>query len=566
MNTSSYLFLNAENIKHDEKSYEADTGYPRLINNDWPSLPIGFERHIDDIINLNGYLYFFKGSQYLKFDIAKAQVVDGPKPIIDGWPGLAGTEFENGIDAATEWPNIKKTGMTDVVCFFKGSDCIDYTVSSHTISKKTIADRWGITEEYSEFSENLDAAILWVNIGSPFLFLFKDNTNIRINLKSNTIDGKAPIDANWRGVTFKRVQAAISVDMDLLGRDSDNGNDSNTNTYLFLNSENIKYNDPLDKVDTGYPQAIRNNWSNLPVEFQRHIDDVINLNGSLYFFKGSQYLKFDIAKAQVSDGPKPIIDGWPGLAGTEFENGIDAATEWIDVKRDIVCFFKGKDCINYTVSSHAIDKKTITERWGITGKYAKFSANLDAAILWRNAGPFIYLFKGNDYLRLHLMVDTIRSQLAPIQTKWKGVTFNKIQAAVSVDVNALGNESSGSCGGTCGTNHTGKHCFQLPHSIRFGLTAYVNTAAHQQTINVYIDGLLIDTLASKGTSHIINVKTYTSGTGKVCIEITGDGKPCKLRYADNTLDEKPGTAIIGASNGTNNNYDDSVVVLNWPLS
>ncbi|MCT8346232.1 fucose-binding lectin II [Photorhabdus temperata] len=52
----------------------------------------------------------------------------------------------------------------------------------------------------------------------------------------------------------------------------------------------------------------------------------------------------------------------------------------------------------------------------------------------------------------------------------------------------------------------------------------------------------------------------------MCIEITGDGKPCKLRYAYNPLDEKPGTTIIGASNGTHNNYDDSVVVLNWPLS
>ncbi|MBS9425134.1 photopexin B [Photorhabdus caribbeanensis] len=352
--------------------------------------------------------------------------------------------------------------------------------------------------------------------------------------------------------------------MDLLG--SEIGNDSNTNTYFFLNAENIKYNDPLNNIDTGYPQPIRNNWPNLPIEFQRHIDDVINLNGSLYFFKGSQYLKFDIAKAQVIDGPKPIIEGWPGLAGTEFENGIDAATEWIDAKEDTVCFFKGKECINYTVSSHAIDKKTIAERWRITGEYAKFSANLDAAILWRNAGYFIYLFKGNEYLRLHLMLNSMYGEPDLIQTKWKGVTFNKIQAAVSVDPNLLGSDINIKCGGTCGINNTGKHCFQLPQSIRFGLTAYVNSDVHQQTINVYIDDRLVDTLTGKGISHITDVKTYTSGTGEVCIEIIGDGKPSKLRYAYNTLEAKPGTAIIGANNGSNDNYDDSVVVLNWPLS
>ncbi|MCA6221231.1 fucose-binding lectin II [Photorhabdus antumapuensis] len=120
------------------------------------------------------------------------------------------------------------------------------------------------------------------------------------------------------------------------------------------------------------------------------------------------------------------------------------------------------------------------------------------------------------------------------------------------------------CGGECGTNDTGKHCFQLPKNILFGLTAYNNTSI-QQTVKVYIDDLLVDTLTGKGTINPMAIKTYTSGTGKVCIAIEGDGKPSKLRYFDNTLDGKPGTAIIGAENGTNNNYNDCVVMLNWPM-
>ncbi|NHB96140.1 fucose-binding lectin II [Photorhabdus stackebrandtii] len=117
------------------------------------------------------------------------------------------------------------------------------------------------------------------------------------------------------------------------------------------------------------------------------------------------------------------------------------------------------------------------------------------------------------------------------------------------------------CGGECGTNDTGKYCFQLPQSIRFGLTAYNNTGTHQQTIKVYIDGLPIDTLTGKGTT----TKSYTSGTGNICIEIEGNGKPCKLRYSYNTLEGKPGAIIIGAENGTNNNYNNSIVILHWPL-
>ncbi|TDB45722.1 fucose-binding lectin II [Photorhabdus khanii] len=342
----------------------------------------------------------------------------------------------------------------------------------------------------------------------------------------------------------------------------------NTNTYLFLNTENIKYYDDPQINKGTTPQPISKAWPNLPDEFQRHIDDVINLNGYLYFFKGSQYLKFDIAKAQVSEGPKPIVDGWPGLKGTEFENGIDAATEWVDTKQDIVYFFKGSHYIKYTVSSHTIYMNTISAGWGTTGKYAAYSNNLDSVILWRNiAGYFIYLFKNNNYIRYNTKTSAIDAGPVAIQAHWFGVTFNKIQAAVSVDADLLGSKrdnNNGKCG-VCGTNDTGKHCFELPHSIRFGLTAYANTSTHQQTIKVYIDNLLVDTLTRRGTDNVIGVKTYTSGTGKVCIEIVGDDKPCKLRYFDNTLEGKPGAVIIGAENGNRNNYNDSIVVLNWPL-
>ncbi|NHB94132.1 fucose-binding lectin II [Photorhabdus cinerea] len=343
----------------------------------------------------------------------------------------------------------------------------------------------------------------------------------------------------------------------------------NTNTYLFLNSENIKYNDQLHKAHTGYPQPTSNDWPGLPIEFQRNIDDVINLNGYLYFFKGSQYLKFDIAKAQVSEGPKHIIEGWPGLKGTEFENGIDAATEWVDTTQDIVCFFKGRDCIDYTVSSHKISQKTISARWGTTGKYAAFNAHLDAVVLWRSIAGFIYLFKDGHYIRYNTKSNVIDGGPKSTKTGWSGVIFPKIQAAVSVDADLLGSKrgnsnNSGGCSGTCGTNDTGKHCFQLPQSIRFGLIGYNNTNI-QQTVKVYIDGLLVDTLTGQGANNLMATKAYTSGTGKVCIEIEGNGKPSKLRYFDNTLDGKPGTAIIGAENGTNNNYNDCVVVLNWPL-
>ncbi|MCC8466609.1 fucose-binding lectin II, partial [Photorhabdus bodei] len=335
------------------------------------------------------------------------------------------------------------------------------------------------------------------------------------------------------------------------------------NIYLFLNADNGRYNDTLHTVDTNYPQPISNDWPDLPIEFHRHIDDVINLNGYLYFFKGSQYVEFNIAKAKVTDGPKFIADGWPGLKGTEFENGIDAA---IELTTNIVCFFKGNDCIDYAVNSHSIKRKSISDRWEVTKKHPAFSKNLDAAA-WR-INSAIALFKDNHYITFNPQSNpsSVIYGPAPV-TNFTGGAFKTAQAAVLIDTDLLGSDrdNSGSCGGTCGTNDTGKHCFQLPQSIRFGLTAYSNTDIHRQTVKVYIDNLLVDTLTGKGTDNLMATKAYTSGTGKVCIEIEGDGKPCKLRYAYNTLDGKPGTVTIGAENDAKNNYNDCVVILNWPL-
>ncbi|MCK3669004.1 fucose-binding lectin II [Photorhabdus noenieputensis] len=331
--------------------------------------------------------------------------------------------------------------------------------------------------------------------------------------------------------------------------------------YLFLNENNAIFNDTIHRPDKNYPQPISNDWPDLPIKFQRHIDDVINLNGYLYFFKGSQYVKFDIAKVKVIDGPKFIAEGWPGLEGTEFENGIDAA---IELTQNIVCFFKGSDCIDYAVNSHSIKRKSISDRWEIAKKHPEFSKNLDA-VTWRkalNRDPDITFIKGNQHIGFYPQSNIIRFGPASINGYTEGA-FKTIQAAVLIDSDLLGSDrgNNGGCSGICDTNDTGKYCFQLPQSIRFGLIAYTNTTSHQQTVKVYIDDLLVDTLTGKGT----DTKAYTSGTGRVCIEIIGDGKPCKLRYSYNTLDGKPGTVTIGAENDANNNYNDSVVVLNWPL-
>ena len=56
------------------------------------------------------------------------------------------------------------------------------------------------------------------------------------------------------------------------------------------------------------------------------IDAVVRLpSGKVYFFYGSDYVRFDVAADQADAGyPKPIAGNWPGLV----TSGIYAGIEW----------------------------------------------------------------------------------------------------------------------------------------------------------------------------------------------------------------------------------------------
>lgn len=66
-------------------------------------------------------------------------------------------------------------------------------------------------------------------------------------------------------------------------------------------------------------------------------------------------------------------------------------------------------------------------------------------------------------------------------------------------------------------------------------------------------------------------KTYsgicpTGSSGKVRVEILSNGKPVKsTKFAYQIFDKEPGIAVFAAEDGTDNDYNDAIVILNWPL-
>jgi hypothetical protein len=131
--------------------------------------------------------------------------------------------------------------------------------------------------------------------------------------------------------------------------------------YFFKRDQFMRYEIGPDGAETAYPPLpIATHWPSLPKSWGYGIDAGINWgNGKAYFFKGNQYLRYDMIRDEVDPGfPKPIADNWKGFPPS-WSSGIDAAMNWGD---GIVYFFKGGEYLRYDIKSGEGDFSVQTPR------------------------------------------------------------------------------------------------------------------------------------------------------------------------------------------------------------
>jgi hypothetical protein len=95
---------------------------------------------------------------------------------------------------------------------------------------------------------------------------------------------------------------------------------------MFKGDQYLRYNNTDDKVDPGYPKPIAGNWPGISgTGFENGIDAAINYgNDHVYWFRGDQYVKIELASKKLVAGyPKPVAGNWPGIT-----TPIDGAVEW----------------------------------------------------------------------------------------------------------------------------------------------------------------------------------------------------------------------------------------------
>ena len=244
----------------------------------------GSEKIVPVVWN-NGKAYFFRGSEYTRYDIAldHSDSDDGsgnsyPRLIQNSWPGL----FQENMDAAVFWPAPPPGGAEHktVAYFFKGDQFMRYDVQA---DRADAAD--GAGRAYPQ-----------------------------------------PISLKWPGIWMDRVDAVVVWPVPRHGR---------TVAYFFRDDQYIRFDVKRHRADPGYPKPIAGNWPNF--KFPGGIDGAVawpaKIDGKtvVYFFKGDQYIRYDVDADRGDDHsagglgyPALVAENWPGLLASNASGSIDA--------------------------------------------------------------------------------------------------------------------------------------------------------------------------------------------------------------------------------------------------
>ena len=184
--------------------------------------------------------------------------------------------------------------------------------------------------------------------------------------------------------------------------------------YFFTGDRYVRYDVKNDQVDEGYPLTVAGQWPGL---FTDGIDAALPTgDGSVFFFRADQCLRYDPENNAVLDGPRPIAEVWPGL----FTTGIDAVVTWPSGN---VYFFSGQQYQRYDGETDTVDPEAafIADDWP-----GLFTAGIETALLWPDG--YAYFFRAGQYSRYDpdADVDSVVEGYPRDLTDWSGLPIGPV--------------------------------------------------------------------------------------------------------------------------------------------
>jgi GH24 family phage-related lysozyme (muramidase) len=290
----------------------------------------------------------------------------------DSWPadaqlGLQSMAWGMGAGFAMEgrWPNFR-AAVAAGNWTSAAANCDMSTTGNPGVIPRNAANRQLFTNAQRVINEGLDPDVLLYPVGSVpghgggtttpqatgrAIFSLGGNV-IAFDVAANAAANVVPLVDYWKGLDGtgfdQGVRAVVSM---------------NNKTYAFLGDSYVRLQNRV--ADGGYPLSIGQYWPGFAdAGFDSGIEAAANWgNGKVYFFKGDQYLRYDIAGNVTDPGyPRPIAGNWPGVAEAGFD-GIDAVVVWPSGK---VYMFRGDSYLRYDRGADKVDDgypRTIAGNW-----------------------------------------------------------------------------------------------------------------------------------------------------------------------------------------------------------
>jgi hypothetical protein len=253
------------------------------------------------------------------------------------------------VQQCTDYPPVSRTTMAGIdIKQGSGRPTVTWAANNavadcgqHTIIHSNSASG-GSVDLWYRAAPRIDDAVMWNN-GKAYMF--HGSGYIRYDVAGDRMDGgyPLPIAGNWPGLTD-----AFAANLDAVVMWT------NGKAYVFAGNQYVRYDVARDQADPGYPRFISGPWRDFPPAFEASIDaGVVWPNGKAYFFKGNQYIRYDVAADKTDPGyPLPIAGNWHGLP-PEFTSGIDAIVVWNNGKAYL---FKGKQYCRYDIAADRVDR------------------------------------------------------------------------------------------------------------------------------------------------------------------------------------------------------------------
>ncbi|XP_012686473.2 matrix metallopeptidase-21 isoform X2 [Clupea harengus] len=188
------------------------------------------------------------------------------------------------------------------------------------------------------------------------------------------------------------------------------------NTYFMRDGLYWLYENRQNRTRYGDPVAVEVGWHGIPANgVDAHVHVWTRGNDAIYFFKGSQFWKYDTENDQVftedEEGrryPRPISEGFPGVPGP-----IDTA--FYDRRDSQIYFFRGPSVYAFDVKANRLAKgypKKITQVFPAVLPGDHPVANLDVAYFSYTHNA-IFLLKDTSYWRVVSSRDRRRRPFLP---------------------------------------------------------------------------------------------------------------------------------------------------------